>query len=401
VTPFATIEEAIKDFQDGKFVIIVDDEDRENEGDLTMAAEKVTADAINFMAKEGRGLICTPVSGKRLDELEIPLMVDNNTSGNGTAFTVTVDARLGITTGISAADRAISMRALIDPETKPRDLVRPGHILPLRYAEGGVLRRAGHTEASVDLAKLAGMYPASVICEIISDDGTMSRLPQLEQFAEKYGIKMITIAALIEHRRHMEVLIRRTAQTMIPTEYGEFQLNVYESLVDDKHHLAFVLGDITGDPAPLVRVHSECLTGDVFGSQRCDCGPQLHQAMRMIQEEGRGVLVYMRQEGRGIGLVNKIRAYELQDKGMDTVEANEHLGFAPDPRDYGLGAQILRDIGVQKLRMMTNNPAKRVGIEAFGLEIVDRVPVKTEPTERNRKYLLTKQNKLGHILDME
>jgi len=328
-------------------------------------------------------------------------MVDHNTSGNGTAFTVTVDARTGITTGISAADRAASIRALIDPETKPRDLVRPGHILPLRYAEGGVLRRAGHTEASVDLAKLAGLYPASVICEIVSDDGTMARLHELEAFAQEFEIRMISIASLIEYRRRNEVLIRRTAQTTIPNEYGEFKLNVYESLVDDKHHLAFVLGDITGDPAPLVRVHSECLTGDVFGSQRCDCGPQLHQAMKMIQEEGRGVLVYMRQEGRGIGLVNKIRAYELQDQGMDTVEANEHLGFAPDPREYGLGAQILKDLGVHQMRMLTNNPAKRVGIEAFGLEIVDRVPIITPPTERNRKYLITKQNKLGHILGME
>jgi 3,4-dihydroxy 2-butanone 4-phosphate synthase/GTP cyclohydrolase II len=293
------------------------------------------------------------------------------------------------------------VEVLIDPAAKPLDLLRPGHMDPLRYAEGGVLRRTGHTEASVDLSKLAGLYPAAVICEIMDDDGHMMRLPQLVEFAKKHGIKLISIASLIEHRRHHEQLIRRTAQTTIPNEFGEWKLNVYESLVDDKHHLAFVLGDITGEPPPLVRVHSECLTGDVFGSERCDCGPQLHKALKMIQEEGRGVLLYMRQEGRGIGLVNKIRAYELQDAGLDTVEANQHLGFPADPRDYGLGAQMLIDLGMTKMRMMTNNPAKRVGLEGFGLEIVERVPLIIEPNARNYNYLYAKQEKLGHILGME
>jgi 3,4-dihydroxy 2-butanone 4-phosphate synthase / GTP cyclohydrolase II len=401
VSPFASVEEAIEDYRQGKFLIVVDDEDRENEGDLTMAASKVTSDAINFMAKEARGRICVPMLGERLDELDIPMMVDQNQSVTGTAFTVTVDARNGVTTGISAGDRSRTVEVLIDPATKPLDLVRPGHMDPLRYAEGGVLRRTGHTEASVDLAILAGLYPAAVICEIMGDDGTMMRLPELEQFGQRHGIKLLSIASLIEFRRHHEQLIRRTAQTIIPNEFGEWRLNVYESLVDDKHHLAFVLGDIQGEPAPLVRVHSECLTGDVFGSERCDCGPQLHKALKMIQEEGRGVLLYMRQEGRGIGLVNKIRAYELQDAGLDTVEANQHLGFPADPRDYGLGAQMLIDLGITKMRMMTNNPAKRAGLEGFGLEIVERVPLIIEPNARNYNYLYAKQVKLGHILEME
>jgi 3,4-dihydroxy 2-butanone 4-phosphate synthase / GTP cyclohydrolase II len=401
VSPFASIPEAIEDFKQGKFVIIVDDEDRENEGDLALAAEHVTPETINFMAKYGRGLICVPIIGRRLDELEIPMMVSANTSSYGTAFTVAVDARRGVSTGISAADRAETVRALIDPTTKAGDLLRPGHVFPLRYAEGGVLRRTGQTEASVDLAKLAELYPAAVICEIMNEDGSMSRLPELEEFSRQHGVKLISVASLIEYRKRTERLVQKTAQTRIPTAYGEWDLHVYESMVDDKHHVALVQGDIRGDPPPLVRAHSECLTGDVFGSQRCDCGLQLRLAMKMIQEEGRGVILYMRQEGRGIGLVNKIRAYQLQDAGYDTVEANEHLGFPPDPRDYGLGAQILLDLGVQKMRLLTNNPAKRVGIEAFGLEAVERVPLMTEPTERNREYLKVKQTKLGHLLGLE
>jgi 3,4-dihydroxy 2-butanone 4-phosphate synthase/GTP cyclohydrolase II len=329
------------------------------------------------------------------------MMVESNTSSYGTAFTVAVDARKGTSTGISAADRAATVLALINPNTRPSDLSRPGHVFPLRYAEGGVLRRTGQTEASVDLAKLAGLYPAAVICEIMNDDGTMSRLPELERFCEEHDVKIISVASLVEYRQRNERLIRKTGQTRIPTPYGEWTLHVYESVVDDKHHVALVQGDITGDPPPLVRAHSECLTGDVFGSMRCDCGVQLHKAMQMIQEEGRGVVLYMRQEGRGIGLVNKIRAYQLQDAGMDTVEANEHLGFPPDPRDYGLGAQILVDLGISKMRLLTNNPAKRVGIEAFGLEAVERVPLITEPNENNRQYLKVKQTKLGHLLGLD
>jgi len=401
LSPFSSVPEAIQDFKAGKFVIIVDDEDRENEGDLAIAAEHVTPDGINFMARYGRGLICVPIIGRRLDELEIPMMVSTNTSSYGTAFTVAVDARRGVSTGISAADRAQTVRALLDPTTKPADLSRPGHVFPLRYAEGGVLRRTGQTEASVDLARLAGLYPAAVICEIMNEDGTMSRLPELEAFSREHDVKLISVASLIEYRKRTERLVRKIAQTTIPNEYGEWALHIYESLVDDKHHVALVQGDIGGDPPPLVRAHSECLTGDVFGSQRCDCGVQLHLAMRMIHQEGRGIVLYMRQEGRGIGLVNKIRAYQLQDAGMDTVEANEHLGFPPDPRDYGLGAQILLDLGVQKMRLLTNNPSKRVGMEAFGLEAVERVPLIAEPTDRNRQYLRVKQDKLGHLLGLE
>lgn len=397
----ASIPEAIEEFKQGSFLIIVDDADRENEGDLAIAAEFVTPDAINFMARHGRGLICVPIVGSRLDELEVPMMVQQNSSAFGTAFTVTVDARRGVSTGISAADRAITIQALIDPKTSPTDLARPGHVLPLRYKEGGVLRRTGQTEASVDMAKLAGLYPAAVICEIMNEDGTMARLPQLEGFAEEHDIKIISVASLIEYRRRTEKLVKRIAQTQLPTDYGVWGLHVYQSETDDKHHLALVQGEITGDPPPLVRAHSECLTGDVFGSHRCDCGEQLHMAMQMIQAEGRGIVLYMRQEGRGIGLVNKLLAYELQDAGMDTVEANEHLGFPPDMRDYGLGAQILVDLGVTRMRLVTNNMAKRIGLEAFGLEVVERVPLLTTPTDSNRRYLQVKQKKLGHLLGLD
>ncbi|HLI28881.1 MAG TPA: bifunctional 3,4-dihydroxy-2-butanone-4-phosphate synthase/GTP cyclohydrolase II [Chloroflexota bacterium] len=399
----ATIEEAIQDYKEGKFVIIVDDEDRENEGDLCLAAQFVTPEKITFMAREGCGLICVPMLGSRLDELNLPMMVRDNTSSYGTAFTVTVDAtaKHGVTTGISAYDRAQTIKVLIDPNSKPEDLSRPGHVLPLRYAEGGVLRRAGQTEASIDLAKLAGLYPAAVICEIMNPDGTMARMPDLQKFAQKHGIKMITVAQLIEYRRRTERLIKRVAETTIPTEYGVFNLYVYESSVDDgKHHVALTMGDVADGRPCLVRVHSECLTGDVFGSRRCDCGDQLHTAMRLIAEEGRGAIVYMRQEGRGIGLVNKIRAYSLQDAGMDTVEANVHLGFPPDLRDYGIGAQILVDLGLRKIRLMTNNPAKRAGIDGFGLEIVERVPIKPVVHPENLRYLQTKQAKMGHLLGL-
>jgi 3,4-dihydroxy 2-butanone 4-phosphate synthase/GTP cyclohydrolase II len=399
---FATVEEAIADYKQGKLVIIVDDEDRENEGDLCMAAEFVTAEAITFMAREACGLICVPMLQSRLEELRLPMMVRENTSGFGTAFTVTVDAdrQFGVTTGISAQDRATTVKVLIDPNTKPSDLSRPGHILPLRYAEGGVLRRTGQTEASVDLCRMAGLYPAAVICEIMNPDGTMARLPELCAFAERHGIKMLTVAHLIEHRRRTEQLITKVAQAPIPTDYGEFVLHVYESSVDSQHHVALVMGDVANGEPPLVRVHSECLTGDVFGSRRCDCGDQLHTAMDRIAREGRGVILYMRQEGRGIGLVNKIKAYALQDGGMDTVEANVHLGFPPDPRDYGIGAQILVDLGLHRLRLMTNNPTKRVGLEAFGLEIADMEKIQTPVHPENQRYLLTKQQKMGHLLGL-
>ncbi|MSQ24086.1 MAG: bifunctional 3,4-dihydroxy-2-butanone-4-phosphate synthase/GTP cyclohydrolase II [Chloroflexi bacterium] len=398
---FAPITDAIEDFRQGKFIIIVDDADRENEGDLTIAADHVSAEAINFMATHGRGLVCVPIIGARLDELEIPMMVQENTSGFGTAFTVAVDARRGVSTGISAADRAETIKALLDPATRPSDLSRPGHVFPLRYKEGGVLRRTGQTEASVDMARLAGLYPAAVICEIMNPDGTMARQADLRQFSLAHGVKIISVASLIEYRRRTEKLVHKIAQTSIPTDYGVWDLHVYESDIDDKHHVALVQGDISSDPPPLVRAHSECLTGDVFGSHRCDCGEQLHEAMRLIQEEQRGVILYMRQEGRGIGLVNKMLAYELQDAGMDTVEANEHLGFAPDLRDYGLGAQILADLGVTKMRLLTNNLAKRVGLEAFGLDVVERVPLVTVPNETNLRYLQAKQNKLGHLLGLD
>jgi len=386
----------------GRMVLIVDDEDRENEGDLAIAAQFATPKAINFMAVQGRGLICIPMLGERLDELQIPLMVARDGSSQSTAFTVSVDARDGVSTGISAYDRYLTVRALIDSTTAPDDIVRPGHLFPLRYAEGGVLRRAGHTEASLDLAKMAGLYPAAVICEVMNPDGSMARLKDLLGFARAHHIKIFTVAQLVEYRRRNENLVRRVAEATVPTEFGDFTCIAFESVVTNQHHLALVKGDLSGDPPPLVRMHSECLTGDVFGSLRCDCGDQLTKAMEMIGREGRGVVVYMRHhEGRGIGIVNKLRAYRLQeDEGLDTVEANLHLGFPPDPRDYGIGAQILVDLGLHKVRFLTNNPGKRAGLQGFGLEVVERVPLITDPNDSNRKYLETKKEKMGHLLDL-
>ena len=396
----SSIPEAIEDIKVGRFVIVVDDEDRENEGDLAMAAEKVTAEAINFMAVHARGLICMPINGKRLDELKIPMMVSENTSKFSTAFTVSVEAKHRVSTGISAADRAETVRTLVDPATKPEDLVYPGHMFPLRARDGGVLVRAGHTEATVDLPRLAGLQPAGVLCEIMNDDGTMARLPQLEKMAEEFELKIVSVADLIAYRRRHEKLVHRVAEAKLPTKYGEFTAVAYRSDIDPDEHLALVMGDINIEESVLVRVHSECLTGDVFGSLRCDCGEQVAVAMQSIAEEGRGVLVYMRQEGRGIGFHNKIRAYALQDEGLDTVEANLSLGFGPDPRDYGIGAQILADLGLHEIRLLTNNPRKRIGLEGYGLKVVETLPIVCEPNPYNLRYLETKQKKLGHLLEM-
>ena len=399
--PLSSVQKAIQDFKAGRIVIIVDDEDRENEGDFAMAAEMVTPEAINFMAAQGRGLICAPMMGSRLEELRLPMMVQDNTARLGTAFTVSVDVLKGATTGISAFDRAATIKALIDPDTNPEDLGRPGHIFPLRYMEGGVLVRAGQTEASVDLSRLAGMYPAAVICEVMADDGEMARMPQLERVADSHGVKIVSVADIIAYRREHEKLIERVAEARLPTMYGEFTAISYRSIVDKDEHVALVKGDLNPNEPTLVRVHSECLTGDVFDSVRCDCGDQMAQALQDIEAEGRGVFLYMRQEGRGIGIHNKLKAYALQDTGLDTVEANLQLGFAPDLRHYGVGAQILVDLGVRKMRLLTNNPKKVVGLDSFGLDIVERVPIITRSTEHNRRYLATKQARLGHLLDIE
>ncbi len=395
---FASIDEAILEIQEGRMVILVDDEDRENEGDLTMAADKITPEAVNFMAIHGRGLICVSLMGERADELDLLPMVSVNTASLGTAFTVSVDAKRNVTTGISAGDRAETIRQIVDPETKPYDLARPGHIFPLRAKNGGVLVRAGQTEGSVDLARLAGLNPAGVICEIMSPDGTMSRMPELKEFAQAHNLMIVTIQDLVEYRMRRESLIKQVSETTIPTRFGTFQVKTYQGTIGGEIYLAFILGDPTPEEDVLVRVHSQCLTGDVFGSFRCDCGSQLEAALEKISEEGMGVLLYVTQEGRGIGIINKLKAYALQDEGLDTVQANEALGFKADLRDYGLGAQVLADVNVKKMRLMTNNPRKIVGLEGYGLTVTGRVAIEIRPRKENQRYLETKRDKLGHLL---
>jgi len=397
-TPFASIDEAIAALRAGRMIVVVDDEDRENEGDLTMAASAVTPEAINFMVTHGRGLVCLAMTPERLDELDIPLEVSDNTARRETAFCVSIDARKGTSTGISAADRAATIALAIAADTGPRDLTRPGHVFPLRARPGGVLVRSGHTEAAVDLARIAGLPPAGVICEILNEDGTMARVPELMTFAQKHQLPIITIADLISHRMRTESLVTRVATAALPTSHGPFEIHAYQSGIDGETHVALVKGDISSGERILVRVHSKCLTGDVFHSLRCDCGPQLETAMQRIAQEGQGVLLYLHQEGRGIGLGNKIKAYELQDKGLDTVEANERLGFKPDQRDYGIGAQILRDLGIRSMRLLTNNPRKFVGLEGYGLSVVESVPIEIAATDDTRKYMKTKKDKLGHTL---
>ncbi len=395
---FSSIPEAIEAIKAGKIVIVVDDEDRENEGDFVVAGEKVTPEAINFMLKYGRGVLCAPITTQRANELGLESMVDSNTSLHETSFTVSVDFIHGTSTGVSAADRAATIQALINPKTKASDLARPGHVFPLKALDGGVLRRAGHTEAVIDLCRLAGLYPAGALCEILKEDGSMARVPDLLKLASEFELKVVTVRRLIEYRMQREKLVQRVVSTVLPTRYGEFKVHLYKSETDSKEHVALVKGEISAERPTLVRVHSECLTGDVFGSLRCDCHDQLVSAIQMVEREGCGVVLYMRQEGRGIGLANKLKAYTLQDEGMDTVEANEKLGFRPDLRDYGIGAQILRDLGVGKMRLMTNNPKKVVGLHGYGLKIVERVPLEVQPNEKNEKYLVTKRDKLGHLL---
>lgn len=397
-SPFARVADAISAVRAGKMIIVCDDEDRENEGDLTIAAEKVTPEQINFMAKHGRGLICMPMTGERLDELEIPLMVNQNTARLGTAFCVTIEAKHSTSTGISAGDRSATVHAAVDPRTRPSDLARPGHMFPLRAQSGGVLVRAGQTEAAVDLARIAGLYPAGVICEIMNDDGSMARVPELAKFAKRHGLLIITIADLIKYRMHTESMVKQVARAKMPTAYGEFQIHAFENQLDNQTHIALVLGEIGDGTDIIVRVHSQCLTGDVLHSVRCDCGGQLDVAMTRIAAEGRGVLLYLNQEGRGIGLANKIRAYELQDQGLDTVEANERLGFKADQRDYGIGVQILRDLGVRSMRLLSNNPRKLVGVEGYGLTVSEWIPLEIPASDSTRRYLKTKKDKMGHKL---